>query len=94
MHSEWPVHSEWPKLYGVLAILSAIGLKQILKNTFMTFHKNCLVGMVLMMGNNMILLRSKKLSLNYIQNQTLPRGCKTFFMLNSTEHEIFPARKC
>ena len=25
---------------------------------------------------------------------TRPRGYKTFFMLNSTEHEIFPARKC
>ena len=23
-----------------------------------------------------------------------PRGYKTFFMLNSTEHENFPARKC
>ena len=23
-----------------------------------------------------------------------PRGCKTIFMLNSTEHEIFPADKC
>ena len=23
-----------------------------------------------------------------------PRGYKTFFMLNSTEHEIFPAHKC
>ena len=25
---------------------------------------------------------------------TWPRGYKTFFMLNSTEHEIFPAHKC
>ena len=23
------LHSEWPKLYGVLAVLSAIGLKQV-----------------------------------------------------------------
>ena len=23
-----------------------------------------------------------------------PRGYKTFFMLNSIEHEIFPAHKC
>ena len=23
-----------------------------------------------------------------------PRGYKTFFMLNSTEHEFFPAHKC
>ena len=23
-----------------------------------------------------------------------PRGYKTFFMLNSTEHENFPAHKC
>ena len=23
-----------------------------------------------------------------------PRGYKTFFMLNSTEHELFPAHKC
>ena len=23
-----------------------------------------------------------------------PRGYKTFFMLNSTEHEIFPAHEC
>ena len=23
-----------------------------------------------------------------------PRGYKTFFMLNSVEHEIFPAHKC
>ena len=26
--------------------------------------------------------------------QTWPRGYKTFFMLNSAEHEIFPAYKC
>ena len=25
---------------------------------------------------------------------TRPRGYKTFFMLNSVEHEIFPAHKC
>ena len=25
------LHSEWPKLYGVLAILSAIGLKYVVK---------------------------------------------------------------
>ena len=25
---------------------------------------------------------------------TRPRGYKTFFMLNSTEHGIFPAHKC
>ena len=23
-----------------------------------------------------------------------PRGYKTFFMLNSNEHEIYPAHKC
>ena len=23
-----------------------------------------------------------------------PQGYKTFFMLNSTEHEIYPAHKC
>ena len=23
-----------------------------------------------------------------------PLGCKTFFMLNSAEHEIYPAQKC
>ena len=23
-----------------------------------------------------------------------PQGCKTFFMLNSAEHEIYPAHKC
>ena len=38
--------------------------------------------------------KSEKLSQNYPQNLTLPRGYKTFFMLNSTEHEIFPAHKC
>ena len=27
-------------------------------------------------------------------NQVWPRGYKTFFMLNSTEHEFFPAHKC
>ena len=27
-------------------------------------------------------------------NACWPRGYKTFFMLNSTEHEIYPARKC
>ena len=26
--------------------------------------------------------------------ETRPRGYKTFFMLNSTEHEFFPAHKC
>ena len=26
--------------------------------------------------------------------QTRARGYKTFFMLNSIEHEIFPAHKC
>ena len=26
--------------------------------------------------------------------ETWPRGYKTFFMLDSTEHENFPARKC
>ena len=25
---------------------------------------------------------------------SLSRGYKTFFMLNSTDHEIFPAHKC
>ena len=36
--------------------------------------------------------------LNYLPIQLggriWPRGYKTFFMLNSTEHEIFPAHKC
>ena len=27
-------------------------------------------------------------------NPIWPRGYKTFFMLNSAEHEIFPAHKC
>ena len=27
-------------------------------------------------------------------NRSRPRGYKTFFMVNSTEHEIFPAYKC
>ena len=26
--------------------------------------------------------------------QPRPRGYKTFFMLNSAEHEIYPAHKC
>ena len=26
--------------------------------------------------------------------KTKPRGYKTFFMLNSTEHEVLPAYKC
>ena len=29
-----------------------------------------------------------------IMPETWPRGYKTFFMLNSVEHEIFPAHKC
>ena len=28
------------------------------------------------------------------KRRTWPRGYKTFFMLNSAEHEIYPARKC
>ena len=28
------------------------------------------------------------------QADTWPRGFKTVFMLNSTEHEIYPAHKC
>ena len=31
---------------------------------------------------------------NTILYCTWPRGYKTFFMLNSTEHEFFPALKC
>ena len=27
-------------------------------------------------------------------SSTRPRGYKAFFMLNSTEHEIFPAHNC
>ena len=27
-------------------------------------------------------------------NKTRPRGYKTVFMLNLTEHEIYPAHKC
>ena len=26
--------------------------------------------------------------------KTWPRGYKTYFMLNSSEHEIFPAQRC
>ena len=29
-----------------------------------------------------------------ISQASWPRGYKTFFMLNSIEHEIFPAHKC
>ena len=29
-----------------------------------------------------------------MQGKIRPRGYKTFFMLNSVEHEIFPAHKC
>ena len=28
------------------------------------------------------------------RQDTRPRGYKTFYMLNSAEHEIFPAHKC
>ena len=30
----------------------------------------------------------------YHLGESRPRGYKTFFMLNSVEHEIFPAHKC
>ena len=48
------LHSEWPKLYGVLAILSAIGLKEgicfkfsfISAKTLWSFgHSECLTGL-------------------------------------------------
>ena len=29
-----------------------------------------------------------------VAHKDLPRGYKTFFMLNSIKHEIFPADKC
>ena len=32
--------------------------------------------------------------LEAISEKDWPRGYKTFFLLNSTEHEIFPAHKC
>ena len=31
---------------------------------------------------------------NFLLEETRPQGYKTFFMLNSTEHEFFPAHKC
>ena len=31
---------------------------------------------------------------NQVLNTTWSRGYKTFFMLNSVEHEIFPAHQC
>ena len=34
-----PLHSEWPKLYGVLAVLSAIGLKNAENLILMIFYK-------------------------------------------------------
>ena len=38
---------------------------------------------------------SQQMDLNLILFKLAwPRGYKTFFMLNSTEHEIFPAHKC
>ena len=36
----------------------------------------------------------KYFSLFFKENKTWPRGYKTFFVLNSTEHGIFPAHKC
>ena len=35
-----------------------------------------------------------KIMLSTAKVRTRPRGSKTFFMLNSTEHEIDPAHKC
>ena len=51
---------------------------------------------------NVIDFQSLKPQLSYLLNvyginfvSTIwPQGYKTFFMLNSTEHEIFPAHKC
>ena len=37
---------------------------------------------------------SRKTKYSLAISDTWPRGYKTFFMLNSTEHEIFPAHQC
>ena len=42
----------------------------------------------------LLFLRSAYLSKRDRFHKIRPRGYKTFFMLNSTEHEIFPAHKC
>ena len=43
--------------------------------------------------------KQQKKKQEYLQYQTVwiqirPRGYKTFFILNSAEHEIYPAHKC
>ena len=47
-------------------------------------QKNCLMEKVLMSSHNIVWLRIV----------TWPRDYKTFFILNSSEHEIYPAHKC
>ena len=36
----------------------------------------------------------RKIMKGCVPMEVWPQGYKTFFMLNSTEHEIFPAHKC
>ena len=43
---------------------------------------------------HMCLLRNKKNNFNDSYLETWPQGYKTFFTLNSAEHEIYPAHTC
>ena len=47
------LHSEWPKLYGVLAILSAIGLKQ-------NFTANVINAQITVFGLDLRLVPAKR----------------------------------
>ena len=41
-----------------------------------------------------ILIKRNGMLMYFIVAEIWPRGYNTFFMLNSTEHEIFPSHKC
>ena len=40
------------------------------------------------------IINLKALTESVSQKRTLPQGYKTFFILNSDEHENYPAHKC
>ena len=60
----------------------------------MIVYKNCLYIVTFSGVTTSVFTNKKeKISLNYPENLTWPQGYKTFFVLNSIEHEILNAHK-
>ena len=76
-----------------MVIISMIMIGMVMISMLIMLIGMVMISMLIMMiGMAMIVLNSDVTgSITY---DTRPRGYKTFFMLNSVEHEIFPAHKC